>query len=47
MIFNTINSVKMDALIPNYTCDIGIKLVGMILFNSWKAILCPEDKVIQ
>ena len=47
VIFNSINSVQMAILVLNYTSNVGIKLIGMILFNSGKTILCSENKVIQ
>ena len=47
MIFNTIYSIQMTVFVFYYTSNIGIKLISIILFNGWQAVLCPENKVIQ
>jgi hypothetical protein len=47
VIFNSINPVQMATLVFNYTSNVSIELIGVILLNSGKTILCSENKVIQ
>jgi hypothetical protein len=37
----------MAILVLNYTSNVRIKLIGLIMLNSGKTILCSENKVIQ
>jgi len=47
VIFNTIYTIKMTAFILYQSCNIAIKLIYVILFNSGPAVFCSENKVIQ
>jgi hypothetical protein len=47
VIFDTINTIQVAILVFYYSCNIGIKLIGMILVNCWLTIFCSDNNVID
>ena len=47
VIFNTINTIQVTVFILNYSCNIGIEFVDMILLNGRQAVFCPKYNMIQ
>ncbi len=47
VILNAIDPIKVTAFVSYYTCNVGIKLIDLILLNGWLIVLCMENKVIQ